>query len=108
MKLNKIVSITFTFFLFLGLISMAQAEKSFTLSDAQIENIVKRSYQYVAMYNVNQKLAFDEEGMNTGGYNKGLKNTELLDHTADFIARPKNDSIYQAAMLDLGKDAIVL
>ena len=59
------------------------------------------------MYNVNQKLAFDEEGMNTGGYNKGLKNTELLDHTADFIARPNNDSIYQAAMLDLGKDAIV-
>ena len=107
MKLSKIVSLTFTFFVFSGLISMAQAKKSVKLSDEQIENIVRRSYQYVAMYNVNQKLAFDEEGMNTGGYNKGLKNTDLLDHTAEFIARPNNDTIYQLAMLDLRKDAVV-
>jgi hypothetical protein len=33
-------------------------EKGFViLTDAQIENIVKRSYQYVAMYNVNNKFA---------------------------------------------------
>jgi hypothetical protein len=77
------------------------------LSDDQIEEIVKRSYQYVAMYNVNQKLAFAEEGMTTRGYNKGLRNTDLLDHTAQFIARPNNDVLYQLAMLDLRKDAIV-
>ena len=77
------------------------------LTDEQIEEIVKRSYQYVAMYNVNQKLALAEEGMTTRGYNKGLRNTDLLDHTAQFIARPNNDVLYQLAMLDLRKDAIV-
>jgi len=77
------------------------------LSDEQIEEIVKRSYQYVAMYNVNQKLALADEGLATGGYNKGLQNTDLLDHTAQFIARPNNDVLYQLAMLDLRKDAVV-
>ena len=28
------------------------------LTDQEIEDIVKRSYQYVTMYNVNQKMAF--------------------------------------------------
>jgi hypothetical protein len=77
------------------------------LSDEQVEEIVKRSYQYVAMYNVNQKLALAEEGQTTRGYNKGLQNTDLLDHTAQFIARPNNDVLYQLAMLDLRKDAVV-
>ncbi len=77
------------------------------LSDEQIEEIVKRSYQYVAMYNVNQKLALAEEGMTTRGYNKGLQNTDLLDHTAQFIARPNNDVLYQLAMIDLRKDAAI-
>ena len=77
------------------------------LSDKQIEQIVKRSYQYVAMYNVNQKMAFEEEGVTTRGYNKGMRNTDLLDHTVQFIARPNNDVLYQLAMLDLRKDAIV-
>lgn len=77
------------------------------LSDEQVEEIVKRSYQYVAMYNVNQKLALAEESLATGGYNKGLQNTDLLDHTAQFIARPNNDVLYQLAMLDLRKDAVV-
>jgi hypothetical protein len=107
MKLNRILSIALMLLLSMGIVSMAQAQKSVKLSDKQIEDIVKRSYQYVAMYNVNQKVAFDEEGMTTKGYNKGLKNTDLLDHTAEFIARPNNDTIYQAAMLDLRKDAVV-
>jgi hypothetical protein len=77
------------------------------LTDEQIENIVKRSYQYVAMYNVNNKFAFGEKGMSTGGYNKGLRNTQLLDHTVKAIARPNNDVLYQMAMLDLCKDAAV-
>jgi len=77
------------------------------LSDEQVENLVKRSYQYVAMYNVNNKFALAEEGMSTQGYNKGLKNTQLLDHTFKAIARPNNDVLYQMAMLDLRKDAAV-
>jgi hypothetical protein len=77
------------------------------LTDNQIEQIVKRSYQYVAMYNVNQKMAFEEEGVTTRGYNKGMRKTDLLDHTVQFIARPNNDVLYQLAMLDLTKTAIV-
>jgi len=78
------------------------------LTDQEIEDIVKRSYQYVAMYNVNQKMALAEAGLTTHGYNKGMRNTNLLDHTARFIARPNNDVMYQLAMLDLTQDAIVL
>ena len=33
------------------------------LSDQEVEDIVKRSYQYIAMYNVNQKMALEEKGM---------------------------------------------
>ena len=77
------------------------------LTDAQVEDIVKRSYQYVAMYNTNQKMALAELGVTTRGYNKGMRNTELLDHSVEFIARPNNDVLYQLAMLDLRKDAIV-
>ena len=77
------------------------------LTDQQVENIVKRSYQYVAMYNVNNKFALAETGMSTRGYNKGLRSTQLLDHTVKAIARPNNDVLYQMAMLDLRKDAAV-
>ena len=122
MKTSKIIFFMVGMFMFLLLTSCSREEPAQTpqaknigkpeaavveLTDAQIEDIVRRSYQYVAMYNVNQKLALEEEGMTTRGYNKGLKNTDLLDHTAEFIARPNNDSIYQLAMLDLRKDAVV-
>lgn len=95
-------------FAFLPACSGAASDKATgALTDAQIDNIVRRSYQYVAMYNVNQKMALEKEGMTTHGYNKGMKNTHLLDHTARFIARPNNDVLYQLAMLDVRKDAIV-
>ena len=77
------------------------------LTDDQVQNIVMRSYQYVAMYNVNNKFALAEKGMSTNGYNKGIRNTQLLDHTVKAIARPNNDVMYQMAMLDLRRDAAV-
>ncbi|RLU02483.1 MAG: hypothetical protein D9N11_08950, partial [Ketobacter sp.] len=55
--------------------SPAETSNSADLSDQTIEEIVKRSYQYVAMYNVNQKMALAEEGLTTRGYNKGFRNT---------------------------------
>ena len=84
-----------------------QAPGSVDLSDKQIKEIVRRSYQYVAMYNTNQKMALAELGVTTRGYNKGMRKTELLDHTVEFIARPNNDVLYQLAMLDLRNDAVV-
>jgi len=107
LQTTAIPALALAFLATTGCDSKSTGGESTTLTDEQIEDLVRRSYQYVAMYNVNQKVAFDEGGMSTGGYNKGLKNTELFDHTVDFIARPNNDSIYQAAMLDLTKDAIV-
>ncbi|TRZ44001.1 DUF1214 domain-containing protein [Robertkochia solimangrovi] len=77
------------------------------LTDDEVSNLVRRSYQYVAMYNVNNKFALADKGMSTKGYNKGLKNTQLLDHTVKAIARPNNDVMYQMAMLDLRKDAVI-
>jgi len=73
------------------------------LSNAQIENIVRRSYQYVAMYNVNNKFALKQ-----GGWNGCDADTELKDHTMREIARPNNDTLYISCMLDLRKDPVIL
>ena len=74
-----------------------------SLSDAEIENIVSRSYQFVAMYNVNNKFAEAQ-----GGYNTVLARTELVDHTMTDIARPNNDTLYIQVMLDLRQEPMLL
>jgi hypothetical protein len=73
------------------------------LTDEQVENIVRRSYQYVAMYNVNNKFA-----MKNGGWNKCVADTQLKDDTTREIARPNNDTLYIGCMLDLRKDPVTL
>ncbi len=79
------------------------------LTDAQIENIVRRSYQYVVMYNVNNKFALDSTlPGNTGGWNKITVNTQLLDHTVKAIARPNNDTLYITLMLVLKNDPVII
>jgi hypothetical protein len=61
-----------------------------SLSREQVENIVRRSYQYVAMFNVNEKFALDPAsgGMFMDGFNKPIAMTQLVDATAKSIARP--------------------
>ena len=67
--------------LFSGCGKMGDEQQAVELSDAQLEDIVRRSYQYVAMFNVNNKFAHDEEFMMyTGGYNRVFANTTLADH----------------------------
>jgi hypothetical protein len=79
------------------------------LSDAEVENIVRRTYQYVAMYNVNNKTAFDlTSPMHTGGLNIMEANTTLADHTLQAIARPNNDTLYTFGLLDLRNEPIIL
>jgi len=73
------------------------------LSDADVENLVERSYQYVAMYNVNNKFALKQ-----GGWNTCDPDTELKDHTMREIARPNNDTLYISCLLDLRKDPVIL
>ena len=74
-----------------------------TFSDAQVDDLVRRSYQYVAMYNVNNKFALKQ-----GGWNTCVADTELKDHTMQDIARPNNDTLYIGCMLDLRKDPVIL
>jgi len=77
--------------------------KTVALSDAQVDNLVRRSYQYVAMYNVNNKFA-----MKQGGWNTCDVDTKLKDHTMREIARPNNDTLYISCLLDLRKDPAIL
>jgi hypothetical protein len=73
------------------------------LNDQEIENIVRRAYQYVAMFNVNNKFALVQ-----GGWNTVKADTQLKDHTLKSIARPNNDTLYIGCMLDLRTDAIIV
>jgi hypothetical protein len=73
------------------------------MSDADIYDLVRRSYPYVAMYNVNNKFA-----MKQGGWNTVDADTQLKDHTMREIARPNNDTLYISALLDLRKDPVIL
>jgi hypothetical protein len=87
-----------------ALATMAACDRAPTkLSDEQIDNIVRRSYQYVAMYNVNNKFATKQ-----GGWNTVDADTELKDHTMREIARPNNDTLYIGCMLDLRKEPVIL
>jgi len=83
---------------------MTALGKDVALTDAQVENLVRRSYQYVAMYNVNNKFALSPGG----GWNTCVANTRLKDHTMRDIARPNNDTLYIGCMLDLRKDPVII
>lgn len=87
----------------IGVALAAGKSTAVDLSDEQLMNIVKRSYQYVAMYNVNNKFALKQ-----GGWNTVDADTTLKDHTMKEIARPNNDTLYIGVMLDLRKDPMII
>jgi len=79
------------------------------LTDAESDNIVRRSYQYVAMYNVINKNAMLYGSMTgTDGWNHCVADTALKDHTYTAIARPNNDTLYAGCMLDLRAEPIIV
>jgi hypothetical protein len=89
--------------------SGASVDATGPLADAKLEEIVRRSTQYVAMFNVNNKFALDVSSpMNTGGYNRVFASTELADHRLESIARPNNDTLFAAAMIDVTEEPMVL
>lgn len=73
------------------------------MSDELLEDLVTRSYQYVTMYNVNNKFA-----ATIGGWNACDADTELKDHTTREIARPNNDTLYISCLLDLRTEPVIL
>lgn len=83
--------------------------ESVDLDEAALRNIVERSYQYVAMYNVNNKGALQPGNPLGGeGWNQVFANTELADHTVTAIARPNNDTLYSGAYIDVTKEPMVM
>jgi hypothetical protein len=82
--------------------------KEATMDDAQIEKIVRLSYQYVAMYNVINKAAMQEDNPMKTGWNGTFAAEGLLDHTMKAIARPNNDTLYVTSNLDLYSEPVVV
>ncbi|APJ04302.1 DUF1254 domain-containing protein [Silvanigrella aquatica] len=79
------------------------------LSESQIENIVKRSYQYVALYNVINKVAMATDSpISTKGWNKLFLGTKLANDSLQTIARANSDTLYSVATLDLRNDPMIL
>ena len=81
---------------------------SVQLSDKDIDNIVRRSFQYVAMYNVINKGAMMKENPMMTGWNGTFAARGLLDHTMKGIARPNNDTIYVVTVMDLRNEPIII
>jgi len=81
----------------------AVASPAPALDDRQLEELVRRSYPYVAMYNVNNKFALKQ-----GGWNTLVADTALKDHTTREIARPNNDTLYISALVDLRAEPMIL
>ena len=77
-------------------------------ADEAIENLVRRTYQYVAMYNVINKGAMMKENPTRTGWNGTFASTALTDHTSKGIARPNNDTLYIPTAMDLRNDALVI
>ena len=78
------------------------------LSDEDIDNIVRRSFQYVAMYNVINKTAMMPENPMLAGWNGTVAAPGLLDHTMKGIARPNNDTLYVGTCLDLRTEPVIV
>jgi len=73
------------------------------LTDEQVEDIVRKSYRFVGMYNVNNKFAIAQ-----GGWNTVVPDTKLKDHTMRDIARPNNDTLYIGCMLDIYNEPVII
>lgn len=109
-RFNSIRAGFIALFLSLSILTTAIAQTTSRPTDEQVENLVRRSYQYVAMFNVIQKFALDPASgaLFMDGLNNPKASTVLVDHDVRSIARPNNDTLYQGAVLDLRLDAVII
>lgn len=78
-------------------------------TDAEMKELVKRSYQYVALFNtLNNFVVSPKNPFATGGWNKTFYPKGLMDASVQAIPRPNNDTLYVLSMLDLRKDPVVI
>jgi len=79
------------------------------LTSAEMENLVRRSYQYVALYDTIASWALNEKSpFYSGGWNKTFKARALIDASARDIPRPNNDTLYVMSMLDLRAEPVIV
>jgi len=79
------------------------------MTDADAQNIVRRSYQYVALYDTIVGWALNEKSpFYSGGWNKTFKAKVLIDASARDIPRPNNDTLYVMSMLDLRAEPVIV
>ena len=79
------------------------------LTSAEMKNLVRRSYQYVALFNTLNNFAVSAKNpFATGGWNKTHYPQGLMDASVRAIPRPNNDTLYVLSTLDLRQDAVVI
>ena len=79
------------------------------LSQADAENIVRRSLQYVAVYDTLLNFTFNKKNpFASGGWNKTHYPEGLMDASVRAIPRPNNDTLYVMSMLDLRQDPVII
>jgi hypothetical protein len=79
------------------------------LTPAEMENLVRRSYQYVALFNTLNDFAVNPKNpFAAGGWNKTHYPQGLMDASVRAIPRPNNDTLYVLSLLDLRKDPVVI
>ncbi len=104
----KLVKTTLLIAGMLGMLSSSPLQAA-DVSEADMENLVKRSYQYVALFNTLNDFAVNEKNpFAAGGWNKTHYPKGLMDASVRAIPRPNNDTLYVLSLLDLRKDAVVI
>jgi hypothetical protein len=80
-----------------------------TTQSSSKENLVRRSYQYVALYDTLLNWALNKKSpFYSGGWNKTFKAKGLMDATARDVPRPNNDSLYIMSMMDLRAEPVTI
>ncbi len=103
-----VINIVSIFALITTLVTTAQSKEKAMLSDEDIDNLVRRTYQYVAMYNVINKATMMEENPTRADWNGTFAATQILDHTSRSIARPNNDTLYINTVMDLRTEPVIV
>lgn len=85
-----------------GLRGQSNDDTTIKLNTLDVVNIVRRSYQYVAIYNLYSKWALGR------GWNTILFSGRLADQNNRTVPRPNNDTLYLNALIDLRKDPVIM
>jgi len=79
------------------------------INDSDRENLVKRSYQYVALFNtINNFVVNPKNPFASGAWNKTFYPKGLMDASVKALPRPNNDTLYVLSPMDLRDDAVVI